>query len=229
MPRTRTSTSTSKRSVRVLHEGGTVKTEDNAVVFENCDSLTMLLAADTNYLNQRDKGWRGEHPHERVTAQIAAAAKRSYAELLAEHVADYQSLYGRLSLDLGATPAAVTALPTAERVKTYCGAGQAKGGMAGRSRPGGAALSVCPLPDDQLLAARRGALPANLQGLWLYQQAAGLALRLSHRRQRADELLVHRTGQSGRVFRAAGRVDGFDPRGAQGGDPQGARRSSAAG
>ena len=49
--------------LRVLHEGGNVKTVDRNVVFENCDTLTILLAAGTNYLNQRDKGWRGEHPH----------------------------------------------------------------------------------------------------------------------------------------------------------------------
>ena len=100
------------------------------MVFENCDSVTLLLAADTNYLNRRDKGWRGEHPHERVSAQIAAAAKRPYADLLAEHVADYQSLYGRLSLDLGDTPAAVAALPTAERVKTYSEQVKQKDGAA---------------------------------------------------------------------------------------------------
>ncbi len=52
--------------LRVLHEGGTLTTVDRNVVFENCDTLTILLAAGTNYLNQRDKGWRGEHPHKRV-------------------------------------------------------------------------------------------------------------------------------------------------------------------
>ena len=40
----------------VLNTGGTVTTVDNTVVFENCDSLTILLGADTNYLNRRDQG-----------------------------------------------------------------------------------------------------------------------------------------------------------------------------
>jgi len=154
--------------VRVLHEGGTVKTVDNTVVFENCDSVTLLLAADTNYLNQRDKGWRGPHPHKRVSAQIAAAEKRSYAELRNEHLADYHGLYGRLSIDLGETPGAAKALPTAERVKAYTEQ------FRKRARPAvdreleallyqyaRYLMISCSRPGE-------GALPANLQGLWLY-------------------------------------------------------------
>ena len=54
--------------VRVLHEGGRIKVAGNSITFENCNTLTILLGADTSYLNQRDKGWRGEHPHARITA-----------------------------------------------------------------------------------------------------------------------------------------------------------------
>jgi alpha-L-fucosidase 2 len=152
--------------LRVLREGGTVKTVDNAVVFENCDSVTLLLAADTNYLNRRDKGWRGEHPHARVTGQIVAAAKRSYADLLAEHVADYRSLYGRLSIDLGDTPAAVKELPTAERVKAYGEQFKKNGATVDRDleallyQYARYLMISCSRPGE-------GALPANLQGLWL--------------------------------------------------------------
>ena len=157
--------------VRVLHEGGKIRTVDNTVVFENCDSVTLLLAADTNYLNRRDKGWRGAHPHERVSTQIAAAEKRSYADLLDEHVADYQSLYNRLSINLGDTPAAVTALPTPERVKAYAEQARQKGGVAA-DRDLEALLYQyarylmlsCSRPGE-------GALPANLQGLWLISKA----------------------------------------------------------
>ncbi len=153
--------------VRVLHEGGTVKTVDNTVVFENCDSVTLLLAADTNYLNRRDKGWRGPHPHKRVSAQIAAASKRSYADLLDEHVADYQSLYNRLSIDLGDTPAAATALPTAERVKAYSEQVRKK---AGPAVDRGLEAMLYQYARYLIISCSRpgeGALPANLQGLWL--------------------------------------------------------------
>jgi len=145
--------------VRVLYEGGTVKTVNNTVVFDKCDSLTLLLATDTNYLNQREKGWKGPHPHKRVSAQIAAAEKRPYSELLNEHIADYQSLYGRLSINLGDTAPELAELPTPKRVEAYKGSSDrdleallyqyARYLMISSSRPG------------------KGALPANLQGLWL--------------------------------------------------------------
>lgn len=147
--------------VRVLHEGGAVQRAGDKLAFTGCTSLTLLLAAETNYLADRSKGWRGEHPHARVCAQIAGAEKRSYDALLAEHIADYRSLFGRVQLDLGTTPAGIAALPTAERVKAYPGNPPvdrelevllyqyARYLMISSSRPG------------------HGALPANLQGIWL--------------------------------------------------------------
>ena len=153
---------------RVLHEGGGTEVAGDSILFENCDALTILLAADTSYLNRRDKGWRGEHPHKRIGAQLDAAAKRGYEDLLEEHVRDYQGLYGRFELSLGSAPKELTDLPTAMRVEAYQEQYKEKGSMDDRdlevliyqyarylmigcSRPGG------------------GALPANLQGLWIYK------------------------------------------------------------
>jgi alpha-L-fucosidase 2 len=155
--------------VRVINEGGTVRVVDNALVFDQCDTLTIFLAADTNYLNRRDQGWRGPHPHERVTKQLATAANRSYVELLAEHVADYQSLYGRLSLDLGATPDELTALPTVKRIEAYRALVRAEKPPMDRDletflyQYARYLMISCSRPGE-------GALPANLQGLWLFDR-----------------------------------------------------------
>ena len=48
--------------VLVLHQGGSLTTEGSSLVFKDCDSLTVLLAADTNYLNQRDQGLEKSSP-----------------------------------------------------------------------------------------------------------------------------------------------------------------------
>jgi alpha-L-fucosidase 2 len=146
--------------VRVLNEGGTVKVEGDRIVFDTCDSLTLLLAADTSYLNQRDKGWRTTHPHARVSAQIEDAAKQLYPHLRKQHVDDYQRLFNRFDIDLGSTHADRQTLPTAERVATYAPGNDpelealmyqyARYLMLSCSRPG------------------HGGLPANLQGLWLF-------------------------------------------------------------
>ena len=153
---------------RVINEGGTVKAVGDAVVFENCDSLTILLAADTNYINQRDKGWRSDHPHARISAQLAAAGLRSFGALLKEHVADYQRLYGRLAINLGESPKAITELSTARRVKTYQEQFKAKGVAEDRDleallyQYARYLMLSCSRPGE-------GALPANLQGLWLFE------------------------------------------------------------
>lgn len=151
---------------KVLNEGGTLKTAENTIIFDKCDSLTILVAADTNYLNQREKGWTGEHPHKRVLSQINAAEKRSYEELLNEHIADYQSLYNRLSLNFGETPKEIRSKTTAERVKAYSTQVKSKTTAADRDleellyQYARYLMISCSRPGN-------GTLPANLQGLWL--------------------------------------------------------------
>ena len=46
--------------VRVLHTGGSVKAEGDAIVFAACDSLTLLLDARTDYAPSYKAGWRGK-------------------------------------------------------------------------------------------------------------------------------------------------------------------------
>ncbi len=152
--------------VRVLHDGGSLRTDGNAIAFDKCDTLTLLVSADTNYLNQRDQGWTGPHPRARVVQWLDAAARRPYDDLLAEHVADYQPLFKRLDLDLGTTPAGLLALPTAERVKRYSEISN-NGGV---SPDRGLEALVYQFARYLMLSSSRpghGALPANLQGLWL--------------------------------------------------------------
>jgi alpha-L-fucosidase 2 len=152
--------------VRVLHQGGTIRVDGDALVCAECDSLTLLVAADTNYVADRNRGWRGEHPHERLCTRIEAARHRTFDDLLAEHIADYQRLFNRMSIWLGRTPDTISAKPTAERVSAY--GDQVKAGR---------------VPDDRDLetllyqyarylmisssSPSDGALPANLQGIWL--------------------------------------------------------------
>ncbi len=89
----------------VLNHGGSVKlipgiadqTNAAQIEFSNCDSLTLLIAAGTDYVFDYAKSYHGDDPHARVTAQLDAAAKKSFAELHSEHVADYQSLFNRVS------------------------------------------------------------------------------------------------------------------------------------
>lgn len=153
--------------VSVLHEGGAVETVDDKVVFAKCDSVTLLLAADTNYLSDRDKGWRGEHPHDRVAAQIEAAGKRPYGELLDEHVADYRSVFGRVSISLGDTPAEVVELSTPERVHRYTAEVEKGSGAPVDRDIEGLLYQYARYLMISCSRPGHGGLPANLQGVWL--------------------------------------------------------------
>jgi alpha-L-fucosidase 2 len=141
----------------VLHEGGSVEAIDGGIRFTDCDALTLLLAAGTDYLNQRDQGWKGPHPHARVAGQLQAASEKSFDTLLAEHVRDYQSLFNRCSVDWGKTPDVTGALPTDERLDAY---------QNGERDPDLEELLLQYARYLIISCSRPGSLPANLQGLW---------------------------------------------------------------
>src|SRR5262245_52030245 len=132
-------------TLRVRPESGSVKREGNQLVISKADAVTILVAASTNY--------RGADPQATCERQIKQAAAQSYARLREAHVADYQSLFNRVELELGGS----SDLPTDKRLE--------------RVKQGG--------EDNQLIAqyfqfgryllissSRPGDLPANLQGVW---------------------------------------------------------------
>ena len=144
----------------VLNQGGTISlvtgTNSTRLQFKDCDSLTLLIAAGTDYIFDHTKHYHGEDPHLRVTAQLDAAAQKSFAGLKAEHIQDYQVLFNRVSADFGRSSAAQKALPTDQRKLE-------------------AFKNVDPELESLLFqygrylmisCSRPGGLPANLQGLW---------------------------------------------------------------
>ena len=146
--------------LRVENEGGKVVVKDDQIIFDKCDSITLYLGADTNYINERKKGWRSEHPHARITQQIDQAVKVPYEKLRSEHIEDYRDLYGRFEIQLGDTDVNQETKKTKERIEDYKKLRDpdleslmyqyARYLMISCSRPG------------------HGGLPANLQGVWLY-------------------------------------------------------------
>jgi alpha-L-fucosidase 2 len=150
----------------VRHEGGTVESGEGKIFFKDADSLTVYLDAGTDYINQRDKKWRGEHPHRAIMERLAKASATPYADLLAAHERDYRSLFDRVSLDLGKTAPELAAKPTDQRLVAY------RGDKKFPSQPG---LSRDPGFEELIFqygrylmisSSRPGTLPANLQGLW---------------------------------------------------------------
>lgn len=144
--------------ILIRNHGGRLRSEADGVRFVKCNSVTIYVAADTNYLPDHTKGWRGPNPHNRVSGWLKAAAATNYPTLKAAHVADVQSLMGRVSLFVGQTPGKRATLPTPKRLGEYK-----------KNRGGDPELETLLFQYGRYLlvsASRPGSLPGNLQGIW---------------------------------------------------------------
>ncbi|MBP6824871.1 MAG: glycoside hydrolase family 95 protein, partial [Acidobacteria bacterium] len=131
--------------LQVSTEGGRVRSEGNQVIVESANAATLFLAAATNF-HHKD-------PLAKCEADLAAA-KKTYAQLLAAHKADHRRLFRRCSFKLAAT---VPDLPTDERLKRV---------QAGETD---LALETLYFQFGRYLlmaSSRPGTMAANLQGIW---------------------------------------------------------------
>ncbi|MFC3199377.1 glycoside hydrolase N-terminal domain-containing protein [Parapedobacter deserti] len=147
-------------TLSIKADGGTVtaRPDDTGGYYldvAEADAITMLLSAATDYSNQREQQWKGEAPAIKV-ARILASTPKTYQSLLRRHTKDYKALFGRVSIDLGATPAAARHLPTHERLIRYQGADDPE--LEALIFQYGRYLLIS--------SSRKGGLPANLQGIW---------------------------------------------------------------
>ena len=147
--------------ILVLNTGGSVTAAGGTISFTGCDSLTVVIAMGTNYVMDSAQNWQGPDPAAGIAAQAANAAAKSYATIKVAHQDDFHALFNRVALDVGTTTAAISALPTDQRVA------QAAAGADPEMEQllyqyGRYLLISCSRP---------GGLPANLQGLWASEPA----------------------------------------------------------
>jgi alpha-L-fucosidase 2 len=140
--------------VRVLAEGGAISVEGHSLVVRDANAVTLLLVAATSFNNFQDIS--GD-PGRRCSESMKKVSARGYDEILRDHLADYQSLFGRVSLDLGHTEA--SELPTDQRLKQVKSAGL-------ESDPAFAVLHFQYGRYLLIASSRPGSQPANLQGVW---------------------------------------------------------------
>ena len=138
--------------LQVQIEGGKVQSENDQLAVRDANRVTLLLAAATSYINQKDASGS---PHALCEGHLTDIDAKSYRTVRADHIADHQDLFQRVHLDLGTTDAAN--LPTDERLEAV---------KAGVSDP---ELVVLYFQYGRYLmmgSSRPGCLPANLQGIW---------------------------------------------------------------
>jgi alpha-L-fucosidase 2 len=135
---------------------GRVIAGTNSLRIEGATEALLLLSAGSSF-NGFDKSPSrdGLAPAIRTTRDLRAALSRDFTTLRARHVADYQKLFGRVTIDLGHVPAK-EALPTDERIAAFRDGGD----------PGLAALCFQYGRYLMIAGSRPGTQPLNLQGIW---------------------------------------------------------------
>ena len=132
-------------------EGGTVKGTGKQIVVTGADALTILISIGTSYENYKDVS--GD-PLTKALRPLEPALQKSYSDLRIAHIADYQQLFHRLSLDLGRPDGEPK--PTDERIKTF---------KEGKD-PALATLHCQYGRYLMISGSRLGGQPLTLQGLW---------------------------------------------------------------
>ncbi|MCL5096455.1 MAG: glycoside hydrolase family 95 protein, partial [Candidatus Omnitrophica bacterium] len=133
--------------VRAFTEGGSVTARDDSIEVIDANAATILIALNTTFNHAQPAA---------LCEQQFAAASPAYTTLRQRHVADYQPIFRRVSLDLGPSPA--EQLPTDRRLARL---------RRGEEDPALVALFF-QYGRYLLIAGSRAdsPLPMNLQGIW---------------------------------------------------------------
>lgn len=132
----------------LVAQGGTVTVSRDSLQVDHADSVTLFVAAGTNY---RQPDFAAT-----VTRQLQAAKRRNHGQIRKAHIADYRSFFDRTRLYLPST--SNSSLPTPRRLDRLA---------AGEPDPALAALYFH-MGRYLLISSSRpdSPLPANLQGIW---------------------------------------------------------------
>lgn len=141
-----------------LPQGGSVRAEDGQIAVTQADSVTILIAAATDFKGGPFPGGDPEAQCEQVLARVRG---RSVALLRARQRAAYQPVFERMALHLATVPDANATLPTDERLRRV---------SAGADDLGLQELYFQFARYLLISSSRLDGLPATLQGLW----AAGI-------------------------------------------------------
>lgn len=142
---------------------GKVSVRGHNLHISSASYITLYLAAATDYNDNYPvyrTGESFEHLKERVLKTAAAAKALTFEKLKERHIQDYQSLYNRLSIDLGSHGADL--IPTDKLLKGYnkgeCSESE-KRGLEELLYQYGRYLTIASSRESNVL-------PSNLQGIW---------------------------------------------------------------
>jgi len=136
--------------LKVLPEGGSVRSDGNRLEISAADSVTILFSNATSFKNYRDVSGDAMGAAE---SYLQSASRQSYDSLRKRHVADFSALFSRVQLHLGEDKSTES---TDERIKNF----------AETNDPSLLALYFEFGRYLLISSSRPGGQPANLQGIW---------------------------------------------------------------
>jgi alpha-L-fucosidase 2 len=143
--------------VRVIPESGEMHSANGKITVQAAHAVTLLIAIASDF--------RGGKPEQACTGALGAACARSYQSLREAHIADYGTLYRRVSIDLG-HDGDLSKLPIDERKKRIVDGGDGPA-LCGLFFQYGRYLTIAGSRKDS-------PLPLALQGIWNDGLAAGM-------------------------------------------------------
>jgi alpha-L-fucosidase 2 len=142
--------------IKAVTKDGNVSAADSMLTVTNATEVLLYVSAATSY-NGYNKypDNEGKNEEQNAIGYLAAATKKTYAQLLSSHIKDYQHYFNRVQLSLTDEPS--PGLATDKRLVAY------KGGKTDH------ALEELYYQFGRYLlisCSRPGGIPANLQGIW---------------------------------------------------------------
>lgn len=137
--------------IKVVPEGGSIRTEGVDVIVENANAVTIYFVAATNFVNYRDVS---ADQHARVESYLNRLSGKSFESIKSASISDYKNFFYRVSLALPVTENSY--LPTNERMQK----------IQTSPDPSLTALSYNFGRYMMISSSRPGTEPANLQGIW---------------------------------------------------------------
>ena len=138
--------------LNVVADGGTVSVANGNISVNGANEAMLVLSIATNFKSASDVSG---NPGSLASAVMEAVKGKSFDELKAAHLKDYQAIFNRVKLDLGAAHSSAGDV-TATRVKNF------------NSTNDPSFVELYYQFGRYLLisSSRKGGQPANLQGIW---------------------------------------------------------------
>ena len=142
--------------VKIVTEGGLIEKTGRHLTVSKADAVTIYISEATSF-NGFDKspGLNGKDPSIEAKANLKKASSKTFEQLKATHIKDYQSLFNRVQLDLGDNKDLLSQ-PTDERLKNFNK--QLDNQLVVLYYQFGRYLMIS--------SSRPGSRPTNLQGIW---------------------------------------------------------------